>query len=74
MSSTRPGAELARHARDIEGHLLIEGDHCEGRSTREVERPTLLGRWLRSKSHLAVALGVKAIKDGSALPTSCLMT
>lgn len=41
------GVELTRHARGTEARLLIDPDHYEGPSTREVERPTPLGKRAR---------------------------
>ena len=41
------GAELARHRRGTEIRLVIDPDHYEGPLTREVERPTPLGRRAR---------------------------
>ena len=58
------GEEIARYARGTRARLLIDPDHYEGPSNREVERPTPLGRRARLQlAGLSSASRALAVED-----------
>ena len=59
------GVELGHHARGTDARLLIDPDHYEGSSTREVERPTPLGRRARLQAGRAVERFAALVPDGT---------